>query len=232
MSTTYTTEALQIVIERMERVIRSHGPMGADELRASICRPADMVRAALVLAGEQGRLMRLGSRIGLCVAGAAPAPAVNLAVVARKPGTVRSRVLELLAGSAAPMGALAVAEAIGVSKRHAGNELLHMRTRGQVIGERIDGRTRYAVPGTRAAEAIQATPRITRAQANALSRLSSAAGPMTAREATSASHYAVDVMLGLEARGLIQLTKVPKRRRVYCITDAGRAALATLGAMA
>ena len=74
MSAAYTHEALTIVIERMERVIRSHGPMGFNELRASICRPADMVHAALLLADEQGRLMRAGSgRICVRVAPVAPA---------------------------------------------------------------------------------------------------------------------------------------------------------------
>lgn len=74
MSAAYTPEALTIVIERMERVIRSHGPMGFNELRASICRPADMVHAALLLADEQGRLMRAGSgRICVRVAPVAPA---------------------------------------------------------------------------------------------------------------------------------------------------------------
>lgn len=241
MSAAYTTEALTVVIERMERVIRSHGPMGFDELRASICRPADMVHAALLLAGERGRLMRAGSgRICIPVPvepRRAPAQAADAAEppapASPRPGTVASRVLELLSGSDAPLSAPAVAAALGISEGHAANELFQLRARGKVIGERIGGRTRYAVPGTGAAEKMVAgIPRITRAQANALTRLSAAGAPMTAREATASSHYSVDVVLGLEARGLVQPAKVSRRCRVYRITDAGRAALATLGAMA
>ena len=233
MSTTYTDEALQIVIERMERVIRSHGPMGADELRASICRPAGMVRAALVLAGEQGRLMRLGSgRIGLCVEPVVPPPAAEPAQTGPKPGTVAGRALALLDGSDAPLDAPAVAAALGISEGHACTELCGLRSRGMVVGVRICGRTLYAVTGSEAAEKMNTIQKITKVQARTLRRLSRATAPMPAREATAAAQYSLGLMLELEARGLAQSEKSTQRRRVYRITDAGRAALATLGAMA
>ena len=225
MSAAYTTEALQIVIERMERVVRSHGPMGFDELRASICRPADMVHAALLLAGEQGRLMRAGSgRICIPVP-VEPRRAPERMARAPKAGA-RTKMLEALGKLTRPASSRQIAAATGPGHVHVQSGLPALVRDGRAASVKLGRFTCYMLAGSDLAAAMSAVPVLSAGEMRVLSALAEASGEASESEATEGgkNQYVRSAFADLVARGMVTVSEGGRGSRRCRMTSAGREA--------
>ena len=236
MSAAYTTEALQIVIERMERVIRSHGPMGFDEMRASICRPADMVHAALLLADEQGRLMWAGSgRICVRVEQVAPAePRRTPERMARTPkNTGRARILDALGKLTRPASYRQIAAATRLGHAHVQSELPALVRDGRAASVKLGRYTCYMLAGSDLAAAMLDVPALSAGDMRVLSAIAAAAGDASESEAMDGgkNQYVRSAFSGLVERGMVVISEGKRGARRCRMTSAGREAFAVVSSL-
>lgn len=234
MSAAYTTEALTVVIERMERVIRSHGPMGFDEMRASICRPADMVHAALLLAGEQGRLMRARAGSGrICIpVPVEPRRAPKRVALAPKAGA-RAKMLEALGKLTRPASSRQIAAATGLGHVHVQSDLPALVRDGRAASVKLGRFTCYMLAGSDLAAAMSAVPALSAGEMRVLSALAEASGEASESEATEGgkNQYVRSAFAGLVARGMVTVSEGGRGSRRCRMTSAGREAFAVVSSL-